>query len=57
MNQRSLFVDAHTLRQRILFTLSAGPPQDLMDAHGFELETRSTFSDAQRSQDLLKLLL
>jgi hypothetical protein len=50
-------VNAYALGQRILLTLSAGLPQDLMDAYGLELETLSTFSDAQRSQDLLELLL
>jgi len=35
----------------------AGLPQNLIDAYRLKLETLSTFSDAQRSQDLLELLL
>ena len=50
-------VNAYALGQRILLTLSAGLPQDLMDAYRLELEMLSTFSDAQRSHDLLELLL
>jgi hypothetical protein len=47
-------VDA--LAQRSLFVLPASLPQDLIDAYWRELETLRTFSDAQRSQDLLQLL-
>jgi hypothetical protein len=50
-------VDAYALAQRSLFVLPASLPQDLMDAYWRELETPRTFSDAQRSQDLLQLLL
>jgi len=50
-------MDAYALAQRSLFVLSASLPQDLMDAYWRELETPRTFSDAQRSQDLLQLLL
>ena len=50
-------VNAYALGQRILLTLPAGLPQNLIDAYRLKLETLSTFSDAQRSQDLLELLL
>jgi hypothetical protein len=50
-------VDAYTLSQRRLFVLAASLPQDLMNAYRPELETPRAFSDAQRSQDLLQLLL
>jgi hypothetical protein len=50
-------VDAYALAQRSLFVLPASLPQDLTDAYWRELETPRTFSDAQRSQDLLQLLL
>jgi hypothetical protein len=49
-------VDAYALAQRSLLVLSAGLPQDLMDAKRRELETSRTFSDAQRSQYLLQLV-
>ena len=50
-------MDAYALAQRGPFILSASLPQDLMDAYRHELEAPRTFSDAQRSQDLLQLLL
>jgi hypothetical protein len=50
-------VDAYALAQRSLFVLAASLPQDLVDAYRCELEAPRAFSDAQRSQDLLQLLL
>jgi hypothetical protein len=47
----------YALAQRNRFALSASLPQDLVDAYRPELEVPSTFSDAQRSQDLLQLIL
>jgi hypothetical protein len=50
-------VDAYAPAQRSLFVLAAGLPQDLLDAYRRKLGASRAFSDAQRSQDLLKLLL
>jgi hypothetical protein len=50
-------VDAYAPAQRSLFVLAAGLPQDLLDAYRRKLKASRAFSDAQRSQDLLELLL
>jgi hypothetical protein len=50
-------VDAYALAQRSLFVLAASLPQHLLDAYRRQLEAPRKFSDAQRSQDLLQLLL
>jgi hypothetical protein len=50
-------VDAYAPAQRSLFVLAAGLPQDLLDAYRRKLEASRAFADAQRSQDLLQLLL
>jgi hypothetical protein len=50
-------LDAYALAQRGLFVLAASLPQHLLDAHRRQLEAPRRFSDAQRSQDLLQLLL
>jgi hypothetical protein len=50
-------VDAYALAQRSLLILAASLPEHLMDAYRHELEALRRFSDAQRSQDLLQLIL
>lgn len=49
-------VNAYSLAQRGMFVLAARLPQDLLDPHRRELQASTSFSKAQRGQDLLKLL-
>jgi hypothetical protein len=50
-------VDAYAPAQRSLFVLATSLPQDLLNAYRRKLEAPRAFLDAQRSQDLLELLL
>jgi hypothetical protein len=50
-------MDAYALAQRSLMILAVSLPEHLMDAYRRQLKTPRTFSDAQRGQDLLQLLL
>jgi hypothetical protein len=50
-------VDAYALAPRSLLVLAASLPQDLINAHGPQFGSLRVFSDAQRSQKLLELLL